>query len=170
MNEPRQRLTGSVLAGTCASELTFQRARGPPLRAIYHIILKNTYALPIDKFKEYAMTKFRTTTVAIAALLSVSFLASRVEAAEGIMMKDGKMMMMKDGKATGPMNHEMTLSDGHKVMPDGTMKMPDGIQMRMKEGEMMTMDGKMMEGRKGMQHSKGMGMEGGKGTKMDGMK
>ena len=114
------------------------------------------------------MTKYRTATLAIAALLSVSFLATQVEAAEGIMMKDGKMMMMKDGKPTGPMNHEMKMSDGHKVMPDGTMKMNDGTEMRMQEGQMMTMDGKMVEGGKAMESA--MGMKGSKGMKMEGMK
>jgi len=107
------------------------------------------------------MTKYR---IAILALLCVSFLASRVVAAEmaGVMMKDGKMMMMmKDGKATGPMDHEMTMPNGQKVMPDGTTKMKDGKEMRMQEGQMMTMDGKMMEG--------GKAMEGGTGMKMEGM-
>ena len=104
------------------------------------------------------MTKFRTVTLAVFTLLSVSFLASGVEAAEGIMMKDGKMMM-KDGKATGPMDHAMTMPGGHKVMPDGTMKMKDGKAMRMQEGQMMTMDGKMMEGGKAMDDGKGMKMD-----------
>jgi hypothetical protein len=108
------------------------------------------------------MTKYRTVTLAVVALLSVSFLASGVVAAgmAGVMMKDGKMMMMKDGKATGPMDHEMSMTDGCKVMPDGTMKMKDGKEMHMKEGQMMTMDGKMMEGGKAMEHDKGMKMEG----------
>lgn len=106
------------------------------------------------------MTKYRTVSLAVVALLSVSFLASRVEAADGIMMKDGKMMMMEDGKATGPMGHEMTMPDGRKVMPDGTMKMKDGKEMRMQEGQMMTMDGKMMEGGKAMHDGKGMKMKG----------
>lgn len=111
------------------------------------------------------MTKSRTVTLVVAALLSVSLLSSCVEAAAdmvGVMMKDGKMMMMKDGKATGPMDREMTMADGSMVMPDGTMKMKDGKETRMKEGEMMTMDGKMMED--------GKATEGGKATKMEGMK
>jgi len=114
------------------------------------------------------MKTYGTSSLAIAALLSVSFLATHVEAAEGIMMKDGKMMMMKDGKPTGPMNQETKMSDGHKVMPDGTMKMNDGTEMRMQEGQMMTMDGKMVEGAKAK--DSGMGMKGGKGMKMEGMK
>lgn len=56
----------------------------------------------------------------------------------GVMMENGKMMMMKNGKATGPMDHEMTMTDGSMVMPDGTMKM--------KDGRMMTTEGKMMDG------------------------
>jgi hypothetical protein len=77
------------------------------------------------------MKQYRIVTLAVGALLFVSLLASRVGAADttGIMMKDGKMMMMKDGKATGPMDHEMTMADGHKVMPDGTMKMKGLLQI-----------------------------------------
>ena len=95
------------------------------------------------------MPKYR---IPLLALLSVSFLAPRMVVAEmaGVMMKGGKMMMMKDGNTTGPMDHEMTTTNGHKVMPDGTMKMPDGKDMRMQEGQIMTMDGKMMEGGKTM--------------------
>ncbi len=107
---------------------------------------------------------YRTIAFTAVALLSASFLTPRVMAAEmaGIMMKDGKMMIMEDGKATGPMEQEMTMLDGRKVMPDGTMIMNDGKEIRMQEGQMMTMDGKMMEG--------GMGMMGGKGMKeMEGM-
>jgi hypothetical protein len=95
------------------------------------------------------VTKFNTFTAASVALLSVSFLASSVVAADmdGVMMKDGKMMMMKDGKAMAPMDHEMTMADCCTVMPDGTMKMKDG---HMKEGQSMTMDGKMMQDGKPM--------------------
>lgn len=107
------------------------------------------------------MKKHRTASLAIAALLSVSFLTARVDAAEmvGVIMKDGKMMMMEDGKATVPMNHDMTMTDGSMVMADGTMMMKDGTQMRLKEDQMVTMDGKMMDG--------GMVMDGGKPMKMN---
>lgn len=107
------------------------------------------------------MSKYGT-FVAIV-LLSASLFSSPLVAAEtdGVTMKDGKMMMMTNGKATGPMNHQMTTTNGHKVMPDGTMKMPDGTEMRMQEGQTMTMDGKMTEaGSKAMQGHKGMKMEG----------
>jgi hypothetical protein len=72
----------------------------------------------------------------------------------GVMMKDGKMMMMTDGKATGPMDHDMSMSDGTKVMKDGMVKMKDGKEMHMKDGQMMMMDGKMMEGGKAMEMKK----------------
>ena len=36
------------------------------------------------------------------------------------------------------MDHEVTMTNGCKVMPDGTMKMKDGKEMHMKEGQMMT--------------------------------
>jgi hypothetical protein len=77
--------------------------------------------------------------------------------ADGVMMRNGKMMMMKDGKAMGPMQGDMTMSDGTKMMTDGTMMMKDGTKMQMKDGQTMTMDGKMMEG-KMMEGGKGMGM------------
>ena len=67
------------------------------------------------------------------------------------MMKDGKMMMMMGGKATGPMDKEMTMSDGTKVKPDGSMMMKDGKMMKMKNGQMMMMDGKMMDSGKTME-------------------
>ena len=116
------------------------------------------------------MNKYRTVTLAVVALfLSVSFLASSVVAAEmtGVMMKDGKMMMMKDGKMMGPMDHEMTMTDGTKMMMDGKMMMKDGKEMHMKEGQMMMMDGKMTECCKDMMGDKRM--MGGKDMKMEGM-
>ena len=95
------------------------------------------------------MTKFNALTSVSVALLSVSFLAFSVVAADmdGVMMKDGKMMMMKDGKAMGPMDREMVMGDCCTMMPDGTMKMKDG---HMKEGQSMMMDGKMMQDGKPM--------------------
>ena len=103
------------------------------------------------------MNKHRAVSLVAVTLLSASFCASRLMAAEmaGVMMKDGHMEMMKDGKSTGPMEHEMTMGDGTKVMPDGTMKMKDGKEMHMKDGQMIMMDGHMMEGGKAM----GMEME-----------
>ena len=91
-----------------------------------------------------------------AVVLLCALFASRLMAAEmqGVMMQGGKMMMMTDGKATGPMNSEMTMSDGTKVMTDGTVKMKDGKEMHMKDGQMMMMDGKMMEGGKAMEMKK----------------
>jgi hypothetical protein len=77
--------------------------------------------------------------------------------ADGIMMQNGRMMMMKDGKAMGPMQSDMTMSDGTKMMTDGTMMMKDGTKMNMKEGQMMMKDGTMMKG-KMMEGGKGMGM------------
>ena len=102
------------------------------------------------------MKKHALMTLGAAFLTAISLAASPVSAAgtEGCMMKDGKMMMMMDGKPTGAMDHEMTMSNGTKVMTDGTMMMKDGTKGHMKDGQMMTMDGKMMEGGKasGMMH------------------
>jgi hypothetical protein len=94
------------------------------------------------------MSKHRAVTLVAIAVLSVSFCASGLMAAEmaGVMMKNGKMMMMKDGKPIGPMEHEMTMGNGTTVMMDGTMKMKDGKETHMKDGQIMMLDGKMMEG------------------------
>ncbi len=99
-------------------------------------------------------------TFIAALLLSLSCLVPRVMAEDtsGVMMMNGKMMMMKDGKPTGPMEKDMTMSDGTKVMADGAMMAKDGKQMHMKDGQMMLMDGKMMEGGKAMGMDKPMGM------------
>lgn len=59
---------------------------------------------------------------------------------DGFLMKDGKMMMLKSGMSS-PMDKEMTLANGTKVMPSGDVMMKDGKKMMMKEGMMMGMDG-----------------------------
>jgi hypothetical protein len=102
------------------------------------------------------MAQYRVIVLTAVVVLCASLLASRLMAAEmnGVMMKEGKMMMMMDGKAAGPMDHDMTLSDGTKVMKDGMVKMKDGKEMPMKEGQMLMMDGKMMEGGKAMEMKK----------------
>ena len=98
---------------------------------------------------------------ALAAGLVLSLLAGPLFAddMQGVMMKDGKMMAMADGKATGPMQKEMTTTDGQKVTTDGTIKKADGTTSHMKDGQMMMKDGKMMaaHGETGME--KGMQMK-----------
>ena len=102
------------------------------------------------------MAKYRVVTLGAVVLLFASLTASRLMAAEmtGVMMKDGKMMTMMDGKPTGPMEHDMTMSDGTKVMTNGMVKMKDGKEMPMKDGQMIMMDGKMMEGGKAREMKK----------------
>ena len=103
------------------------------------------------------MAQYCVIALTAVVVLCASLLASRLMAAEmnsGVMMKDGKMMMMMDGKAAGPMDHDVTMSDGTKVMKDGMVKMKDGKEMHMKDGQMMMMDGKMMEGGKAMEMKK----------------
>lgn len=102
------------------------------------------------------MATYRIVVLTAVVLFSTSPLAARLMAADmaGVMMHDGKMMMMRDGKATGPMDHEMIMSDGTKVRPDGMVKMQDGKELHMKNGQMMLMDGKMMEGGKAMEMMK----------------
>lgn len=62
---------------------------------------------------------------------------------DGLMMKDGKMWMTKNGK-TMPMDAEVTLDNGMKVMTDGTYMDKNGTTMRLKNGESIGMNGKMM--------------------------
>jgi len=94
------------------------------------------------------MNKHRIILLVAGALLTVFFMTPNLHAAasDGVMMHDGKMVMMKGGKASGPMDKDMTMSNGSTVMSDGTVKTKDGGETRMKEGQMMMMDGHMMEG------------------------
>lgn len=62
---------------------------------------------------------------------------------DGIMMKDGKVMITQNGK-TMPLENELTLENGTKVMMDGTYMDKNGLTMRMKNGDHMNMAGKMM--------------------------
>lgn len=59
-----------------------------------------------------------------------------------VMMMGGQMKMVKDGKEM-PMENEMTMGNGTKVMADGMCTKKDGTTMKMKNGDMMDMDGKM---------------------------
>jgi hypothetical protein len=94
------------------------------------------------------MKNHRVITLTAAVLLSTFCLVPSLRAADadGVMMRDGKMMMMKDGKATGAMENSMAMPNGATVMNDGTVKMKDGSETHMKDGQMMMMDGHMMEG------------------------
>lgn len=84
------------------------------------------------------------------AILSLSFISTGFTADDKEMMKDhimmtaGKVMLIKEGKSM-PLDKELSLSNGAKVMPDGNVTMKDGTKTMMKEGEMMTMDGATMQ-------------------------
>lgn len=58
-------------------------------------------------------------------------------------MKDGKMMCMKDGKMM-PMDMEMTMKNGVKVMTNGECIDAKGNKTMLKEGEKIDMSGHMM--------------------------
>ena len=57
-----------------------------------------------------------------------------------IRMQDGKVMVMKNGEMM-PMDEELTLPDGTKIMIDGTMMLSDGTTRMMAEGETMLLQG-----------------------------
>ena len=59
---------------------------------------------------------------------------------DGVMMKNGKLMMIKNGKKT-LMDHEMSMSNGTKVLSNGMIMKKDGTKMMMKEGQYMNMAG-----------------------------
>ena len=56
-----------------------------------------------------------------------------------VTMKDGKMMVVRNGEFM-PMEREVTLADGTRVMPNGQVLMANGTARMMREGETMTMD------------------------------
>ncbi|HEY6419865.1 MAG TPA: DUF6799 domain-containing protein [Candidatus Binataceae bacterium] len=82
--------------------------------------------------------------IAIIAVPSVAIAADM----DGVMMSGGKMMMMKMGKPAGPMDHEMTMSDGTRVLLDGTVKFKYGPDTHLHDGQMIMMDGHIMNGGK----------------------
>src|ERR1041384_4935796 len=59
-----------------------------------------------------------------------------------MIMKAGKMMMMKEGKMM-PMDKDMELTNGTKVMMDGTVLKKDGTKTMMNEGDRIYMNGNM---------------------------
>jgi len=91
-----------------------------------------------------------TVSIAIAGLCLSLATAAVTADMDGVMMSGGKMVMMRQGKPAGPMEHQITMSNGTIVETDGTVKMKDGTQTHMKNGQMMMMDGHIMEGGKAM--------------------
>ncbi len=61
-----------------------------------------------------------------------------------ILMDDGKLLVMKDGKVV-PMDRDMALENGTKVMLDGTLVMSDGNTLKLGEDDMIFMDGKLVK-------------------------
>lgn len=70
---------------------------------------------------------------------------------DGVMMISGKVVMMRAGKPAGPMEHQITMSNGAVVSSDGTVRLKDGARFHMKDGQMMMMDGHLMNGGKAME-------------------
>ena len=87
-----------------------------------------------------------TKVLVLAGLLILCSLPAG--AADGVIMKDGKMMMMTGGKATGPMTADMPMPDGTTVTTSGVVKMKSGEEKHLENGEMMLMNGHIMKGGK----------------------
>ena len=56
--------------------------------------------------------------------------------ADTIMMKDGKVMRMRKGEMA-PIEEEVIMPDGTRILLDGTVLMTNGITRMMAEGETM---------------------------------
>lgn len=56
-----------------------------------------------------------------------------------VLMRDGKIIVMRN-KEEMPLEEEVTLSDGTKVMPNGQVLMANGTARMMREGETLTVD------------------------------
>lgn len=56
-----------------------------------------------------------------------------------VTMRNGKMMVQRNGEAI-PMEKEVTMADGTRVMPNGQVLMADGTARVMREGETITVD------------------------------
>ena len=56
-----------------------------------------------------------------------------------IIMREGKVIVLRNG-AEMPLEGEVTLSDGTRVMPNGQVLMADGTARVLWEGETMTVD------------------------------
>ena len=89
----------------------------------------------------------RILVFALMLIFSSPF-ATMIFAADGVIMKDGKMMMMKDGKPTAPMTADMPMPDGTTVTTSGVIKMKSGQEEQLKNGEMMLMNGHILKGGK----------------------
>lgn len=56
-----------------------------------------------------------------------------------VLMRDGEIIVMRNGEEM-PLEEEVMLSDGTKVMPNGQVLMADGTARMMREGETLTVD------------------------------
>ncbi len=66
------------------------------------------------------------------------------DAMMSVTMKDGEMMTVDAEGTMKPMESDMTMDNGTKVMMDGKVMMSDGSTTMMKEGEVMEKSGEMM--------------------------
>lgn len=56
-----------------------------------------------------------------------------------ITMKDGRVLVMRNGE-TVPMEEDVTMADGTRVMRNGQVLMANGTARMMREGETLTLD------------------------------
>lgn len=61
---------------------------------------------------------------------------------DGVMMQNGKIMKVENGRET-ILDHDMTMSNGAKIMCDGTYIKEDGTKTMMEEGQHLDLAGNM---------------------------
>lgn len=81
---------------------------------------------------------------------------------DGYMMKNGKMVEVKNG-AVIPMENDVTLSNGMKVMSDGRYQKRNGAVLVLKEGEHIDRSGKVIPMENRSNSSKNMNVKPKKG-------
>ncbi len=74
----------------------------------------------------------------------IIFMTGKMDKKEHLILKNGVMMVVRNGKTT-PMEKEMSLEDGSKVMMDGTVVKKDGTTTKIGETDMILMEGKIMK-------------------------
>jgi len=60
-----------------------------------------------------------------------------------VTMKNGKVLVVRDGDSQ-PLQQDLALGDGTKVLPDGSLRTPDGRLKRLIDGQLLMLDGAVL--------------------------
>lgn len=95
------------------------------------------YLIARAKYKPQLIELSKMVTDKDAALQQMKANANKV------MMKDNKMWIVENGEVK-PLDSDLMMTSGDKVMMDGKVLKSDGTSIMMKNGDAMDMDGRMM--------------------------